>query len=504
MTQLFDRFTIRGRVLIVVVGILAVMFIVGAMGILRLQALGADIDTLAEDTTPSVMLLLNIDRDAYQAQLAAERATDSLATPEAVEDALAAFDENSGQVADRWSQFAETTPEPGEAELREQFEPAYDAWMAANQALLGSEQVDVAAAAIASNDSFAAMRDVIDQISSNIREPLVETESLQIADDVDSLATTNLVSLVIGAILAAILAFVAIRSILSSIRSAVDAIDRSSLDLDKVSNQVGASAEDTAARSGTVSCAAEQVSVNVSTVATAIEEMTASIGEIALHATEATTVSRDAVDVASATNATVADLGTSSAQISQVIEVITGIAEQTNLLALNATIEAARAGEAGKGFAVVANEVKELAKQTATATEEIGATIAAIQRDSSEAVDAIGRIRDVIDRVADLQTTIASAVEEQTATTNEISRNVTEAARGAGEIAENISGVADGARSTSDGAVATRAASDQLQAVARDLRRLVRGEHSQNSQERGTGGPRGVDPTSTHGDLATV
>jgi methyl-accepting chemotaxis protein len=504
MTQLFDRFTIRGRVLTVVVGILAVMFLVGALGIVRLQTLGTDIDTLAEDTTPSVMLLLNIDRDAYQTQLAAERATDSLATPEAVDEALAAFDENSAQVAERWGQFADTTPEPGEAELREQFEPAYAAWMTANQALLDPEQADVAGAAIASNESFAAMRDVIDQISSNIREPLVASESLQIADDVDSLVTTNFISLVIGAIFGGILAFVVIRSILSSIRSAVDAIDRSSHDLDKVSSQVGASAENTAARSGTVSSAAEQVSVNVSTVATAVEEMTASIGEIAHNATEATSVSRDAVEVASSTNATVADLGTSSAQISQVLEVISSIAEQTNLLALNATIEAARAGEAGKGFAVVANEVKELAKQTATATEEIGGTIAAIQRDSTEAVDAIGRIREVIDRVADLQTTIASAVEEQTATTNEISRNVTEAARGAGEIAQHISGVADGARSTSDGAIATQAASDQLQAVARDLRRLVQRDRSDDAQERGTGGPRGVDPTSTHGDLAKI
>src|SRR5690606_26053119 len=124
-------------------------------------------------------------------------------------------------------------------------------------------------------------------------------------------------------------------------------------------------------------------------------------------------------------------LSESSAQIGEVIDVITSIAAQTNLLALNATLEAARAGEAGKGFAVVANEVKELAKQTSLATDEIGTRIAAIQRDSSGAVEAIGRIQEVIARVADLQTTIASAVEEQTATTNEISRSVTDAARGA-------------------------------------------------------------------------
>jgi hypothetical protein len=141
----------------------------------------------------------------------------------------------------------------------------------------------------------------------------------------------------------------------------------------------------------------------------------------------------------------VAKLGESSQQIGKVIEVITSIAEQTNLLALNATIEAARAGEAGKGFAVVAGEVKELAKETAKATEEIGSRIAAIQEDTSDAVGAIGEIEQVIARIADMQTTIASAVEEQTATTNEIGRNVAEAARGSAEIAENIVSVAQAA-----------------------------------------------------------
>jgi methyl-accepting chemotaxis protein len=144
-------------------------------------------------------------------------------------------------------------------------------------------------------------------------------------------------------------------------------------------------------------------------------------------------------------------LGESSQQIGKVIEVITSIAEQTNLLALNATIEAARAGEAGKGFAVVAGEVKELAKETAKATEEIGSRIAAIQSDTSDAVGAIGEIEQVIARIADMQTTIASAVEEQTATTNEIGRNVAEAARGSAEIAENIVSVAQAARETSAG-----------------------------------------------------
>ncbi len=145
-------------------------------------------------------------------------------------------------------------------------------------------------------------------------------------------------------------------------------------------------------------------------------------------------------------------LGESSAEIGQVIKVITSIAQQTNLLALNATIEAARAGEAGKGFAVVANEVKELAKQTAKATEDISQRIATIQTDAKGAVKAIETISGVINKGNDISGTIATAVEEQSATTNEMSRNALEAAKGAGEIASSITGVAQTARGTFSGA----------------------------------------------------
>ncbi len=180
-----------------------------------------------------------------------------------------------------------------------------------------------------------------------------------------------------------------------------------------------------------------------------------------------------AVKTANSTNETINKLGQSSAEIGQVIKVITSIAQQTNLLALNATIEAARAGEAGKGFAVVANEVKELAKETAKATEDISRKIEAIQGDTSGAVSAIGQISTVIGQISDIQNTIASAMEEQSATTNEIGRNLAEAAKGSTDISKNIGGVAEAARSTAAGAGDTLKSAQSLEKMAADLQLLV-------------------------------
>ncbi|MCU1485569.1 MAG: methyl-accepting chemotaxis sensory transducer [Actinomycetia bacterium] len=247
----------------------------------------------------------------------------------------------------------------------------------------------------------------------------------------------------------------------------------SSEELSAVSQQLGASAEETSAQSTTAAAAAEQVSANVGTVAAGAEEMGASINEIAGSATEAARVAGEAVAAARVTSDTVDKLGASSAEIGEVIKVITSIAEQTNLLALNATIEAARAGEAGTGFAVVANEVKELAKQTAEATENIASRVTAIQGDAQAAADAIGEITDVIGRINEIQATIASAVEEQSATTNEIGRSVSEAATGATEIARNVTNVAQAAEDTSSGAANTLTAAGDLARMADELRRLV-------------------------------
>jgi methyl-accepting chemotaxis protein len=168
--------------------------------------------------------------------------------------------------------------------------------------------------------------------------------------------------------------------------------------------------------------------------------------------------------------------------------VITSIAQQTNLLALNATIEAARAGEAGKGFAVVANEVKELAKETAKATEDISRKIGAIQTDTQAAVEAIGSIGAVIKQINDISNTIASAVEEQNATTNEMARNVSDAAHGSGEITSNIAGVAQAAESTSRGAGDAQRASVQLVETSAQLRKLVEQFKIEGDGKRGGNG----------------
>ncbi len=272
----------------------------------------------------------------------------------------------------------------------------------------------------------------------------------------------------------------AINKMSGSLKSMIMAITENSLhvasaseELSNTSQQISANSEETSAQAKVVSDSAQQVSQNLQTVATGAEEMGVSIREIAKNATEAARVATSAVKVAETTTATVSKLGDSSNEIGQVVKVITSIAQQTNLLALNATIEAARAGEAGKGFAVVANEVKELAKETAKATEDISRKIEAIQTDTKAAVEAIASISEVINQVNGISTTIATAVEEQNATTNEMARNVSEAAHSSGEITSNINGVAQAAESTSQGAGDTQKAAQQLVETSAELRRLV-------------------------------
>ncbi|MBO3100660.1 methyl-accepting chemotaxis protein [Cellulomonas fengjieae] len=262
----------------------------------------------------------------------------------------------------------------------------------------------------------------------------------------------------------------ALRQTLGGVVETAETVTAAAHELSASSGQVAAGSDETSAQAGVVAAAAEQVSRNVQAVAAGAEQMGASIREIAQNANQAAKVAGQATVVASSANEQVARLGESSQQIGNVVKTITSIAEQTNLLALNATIEAARAGEAGKGFAVVAGEVKELASETARATEDIARRVEAIQADTSGAVAAIGQIAAIIASINDYQLTIASAVEEQTATTNEMSRGVAEAATGSGEIAVNISGVASSAAMSSQVLGQMGQAVDELARLSTDLR----------------------------------
>ncbi|MFI6077435.1 methyl-accepting chemotaxis protein [Actinoplanes sp. NPDC051343] len=265
----------------------------------------------------------------------------------------------------------------------------------------------------------------------------------------------------------------AVGTMVGKVHGSSDLLASASDRLSAVSAQLSASAEEASAQVSTVSDSADRVSDGVRAISAGAEEMGASIREIAGNAGEAAGVAADAARTAAETNAGVAKLGEASNQISTVVALITSIAEQTNLLALNATIEAARAGEAGKGFAVVASEVKDLAQETAKATEQITAQVAAIQVESDGAVGAIGRIATVISTISDYTTTIASAVEEQTATTNEIARSVSEAAEGSSSIAENIHGVTEAAQQVTAGATRTSTTAAELATTAAELRTTV-------------------------------
>ena len=260
---------------------------------------------------------------------------------------------------------------------------------------------------------------------------------------------------------------------ISTIGQNADELASSATGLSAVSGRIAGTTQDTNKQATTATAEADEIARNVQSVAAGSEEMGLSIREVSQSTTEVAKISQIAVTESARATETVRQLGESSAQIGNVIKLITSIAAQTNLLALNATIEAARAGDAGKGFAVVASEVKDLAQETARATEEIGIQVSAIQQDTGSAVEVIGRISEVIGQINEYQATIASAMEEQTATTNEMTRSITEVATGSGRIAASIAEVSAVGVASAVGVDDTLRASIEVARTAETLRSLV-------------------------------
>lgn len=348
------------------------------------------------------------------------------------------------------------------------------------QSILATHAAEIDRHEILANELLSAAKDDRDLAQRQLAEHTavvqqhahaVVTRLVEIS--ASSLSVTQVTCTVLGLLLGAISCGVVLasgESVAESVRVSADQFrNLSTAQPTTVSRTLRASAEATSAKATAASTVAAQLCTNAGALTKAVEEFENSIREISGNSSNAVSVAGQAVDAASSTNTTIARLGESSTEIGNVIQLINSIAEQTNLLALNATIEAARAGEAGKGFAVVANEVKELAKETSRATEEIGRRVETIQADTQQAVDAIALVGDIIGQISENQTAIATAVEQQTSMAADITQSISAVTSGSDQLVRSISAVAESAQATAAGSDETMVADFNCEDVASEL-----------------------------------
>jgi methyl-accepting chemotaxis protein len=503
------RTTLRRRLL----GLAAVMAVplvaVTATGVRSSFELAGHTDNLAGRAVPATLLAHEFENASVDAQLWANEAMLSAPGPER-DKAVASHEENVTMAVGYLDQLRRGVADlDGEASRVDDIAARFEEWHAAVDPALTSyldyetlsrlaldqaweqtsstavvadgtvltralaARVDAERHVTAANGSFEAMRASLVALTESTYQQNMISELDQVESRASSAARAQLLTMVVGLLLAGTAGWFIARSISRSVARNTASLEDASAAVEQAASHLGQLTSTTAHRVGDVSDLSDTVATSISSVGQAIDGLSASIDEISHKAERASSVASEAAWRAKDTNATVAKLGASSEQIGEVIEVITSIAKQTNLLALNATIEAARAGESGKGFAVVANEVKELAKQTSAATEQISRQIATIQADTNQSVQAIEAITAVIDEIAEIQVSIASAVDEQTSATSEIARSVASAVESTNSITGTVGAVVDAAQGADREIDATLGAARVVQAIAAELRSLV-------------------------------